>query len=61
MILNSHQLAAILGVTTETIRAWRKRRLIPFIQVNATTIRYDAMEVIAELKERSDRKVRDEA
>ena len=52
-IVNGLRLAELLSVSPETIRAWRQRGIIPGIQINATTIRYDVRDVIAALKGRS--------
>ena len=53
-IINGVRLAKLLAVTPETIRTWRRAGVIPFIQINRTTIRYDVGEVIAALKRRSE-------
>ncbi len=45
------ELARILAVTPETIRKWRRHHIIPYIQINRITIRYDVPEVITALKQ----------
>lgn len=53
-LVSGVELAGLLGVTPETIRAWRKSSIIPAVVINATTIRYDHDEVVAALKSRSE-------
>lgn len=52
-LVNGIELARALRVTPETVRLWRRAKLIPAIRINPTTIRYDTSEVIAALKSRS--------
>ena len=52
-LITGVRLAKRLGVTPDTVRQWRRSKLIPAVKINSTTIRYDPAEVIAALKSRS--------
>jgi len=53
-LVTTAELARIVRVGTDTIARWRKSRLIPFIRINRTTVRYDIGEVIDALKRRQE-------
>ena len=46
---DKYELAQHFGVTHHTITAWRRRRLLPFIQTGYRSIRYDVAECEAAL------------
>ena len=51
-LVTTAELARVLSVGSDTIARWRTSRVIPFIRINRTTVRYDVTEVIAALKRR---------
>jgi len=51
-LVTTAELARIVRVGSDTIARWRKLRVIPFIRINRTTVRYDINEVLDALKQR---------
>jgi hypothetical protein len=51
-LVTTAELARIVRVGADTIARWRKSRLIPFIRINRTTVRYDVGEVFDALRQR---------
>lgn len=51
--LNANQLAARLGVTSQTVRGWARRGLIPSLRVSTRPVLFDPAAVDAALRQRS--------
>jgi excisionase family DNA binding protein len=52
-ILNDRQLQVLLGIGEGALRAWRRKRGLPFVKINGRSHRYLKSEVMAWLKARS--------
>jgi DNA-binding XRE family transcriptional regulator len=50
-LLSRPELAAVLGVSTQTLHRWTARRMIPFLRFAKRFIRYDLARVKAALAE----------
>jgi excisionase family DNA binding protein len=50
-LVTTRELAAVLGVTTDTIRGWARSGRIPCLRVGQKTLRFDREAVLAAIRD----------